>query len=185
MGELHHNILTKGHLHHGISPRGQLHHCISPKGHSHHSMHQGDIRIIAYLQGYICIMTSHHGIPTWTFASWHTHKGAFTSWHTYMNIYIMTYLHEQLHHDIPTWTFASWHPYKKHLHHDMPIRRHLHHKIFASPSRQGDTCITVKYVRWHYHGWTLHFHPCMGHLHHKWKLHLHLRQGALASKIKI
>ena len=24
-------------------------------------------------------------------------------------------------------TFMSWHPYKKHLHHDMPIRRHSHH----------------------------------------------------------
>ena len=60
-------------------------HCIPTRGHLHH--------------GIVPSGHSHHDIPTWTF----------TSWHTYMNIYIMTYLHEHLHHGIPTWTFASWH----------------------------------------------------------------------------
>ena len=100
--------------------------------------HQKDIRIIActngpfafiaYLQAGICI----HDIPTW----------AFTSWHTYMNICIMTYSQVDIRIMACTkGTFASWHPYKKHLHHDMPIRRHLHHKTF---------CISIS-VRRHLH----------------------------------
>ena len=79
-----------------------------------------------------------------TFASWHTHKGAFTLWHTYMNICIMTYPQVDIRIMACTkGTFASWHPYKKHLHHDMPIRRHLHHKTF---------CISVSVRRHLHHG---------------------------------
>ena len=68
--------------------KGYLHHCIPTRVHSHYCMHHKDIRITAYLQVNIYIMTYihehlhhdiptrgylHHGIPTWAFASWHAH----------------------------------------------------------------------------------------------------------------
>ena len=102
---------------------------------------------------YVCIKA---------FVSWYTHKGAFT-FIVYLQEYIcitpylqryiriMSYPQRgHLHHGTRG-TFASWHPYKKHLHRDIPVRRHLHHKIFAFPSLQEDICITIKYVHWHHH----------------------------------
>ena len=131
MGHSHHGILPRGHSyhgillsrhsHHGILSRRRLHslhtqasisiHCILTKGICIMAYSQKDIRIMAYYQRNICFMTYPQG-----------------------GIYIMTYLHEYLHHDIHTWTFTLWYIYKKHLHHDIPIRRHLHRKTFASPS---------------------------------------------------
>ena len=90
--------LQRGICIHCIPTRGHSRHGILPSGHLHSLQTQAGIDI--------------HCIPKQTFTSWHTHKGTFTSWHIYMNIYIMTYLHEHLHHGIPTWTFASWHTHK-------------------------------------------------------------------------
>ena len=83
------------------TPKGTFaswHHSMLPNRHSHHGIPTRE--------------HLHHDILTWTF----------TSWHTYMNIYIMTYIHEHLHHgistrghlhhDIHTWTFTSWHTHK-------------------------------------------------------------------------
>ena len=50
-----------------------------------------NIHVMTYPQRGIYIMTH----ISWTFTSWHTHKGAFTSWHTYMDICIMTSLHKK------------------------------------------------------------------------------------------
>ena len=78
---------------------------------------QGGIYIIAYLQGYICIMAC----TMRTLASWHIPKRTFASWHySQADIRIMA---------CTKGTFTSWHPYEGHLHHGIPTRGHLHHCI--------------------------------------------------------
>ena len=129
-----------------------------------------------------------HSLHTYkrTFMPWHTLKRTFASWHTLKETFaFIAYPSRHLH---------SLHTRRKHLHHGILSRRHLHSlhsqgifaswhtymdicimscplkgicttRHFASTSLQDDICITIKYVRWHHHGSTLHLHPCMGHLH--------------------
>ena len=113
-------------------------HCISkgasafiayPNGHWHSLHTEMGIHIHCIPTRGICIMVC----TMRTFASCHTHK---------RDIRTTAYLHEHLHHDIPS---------RRHLHHDMPIRRICTTRHIASPSLQGDICITVKYVHWHHH----------------------------------
>ena len=91
------------HLHHGIPTMGQLHHDIPTRGHLHPCMPIKRRLHHDTSTRSICIMT-------------YPLEGICSARHLHLHLYKRT--------------FASWYIYKKHLHHDMPIRRHLHNKTF-------------------------------------------------------
>ena len=98
-----------------------------PRGHLHHGMHHGDIRIMTYLQGGICIIAYLQGyvrIMTCTirtFTSRHIHKGTLASWHIPNRTFASLHIHKG--------AFASWHIHKEALASLHTQKGHLHQNI--------------------------------------------------------